>query len=211
MVESPDPKRIDVSDVGDVIDHLFRNSRNNALIAWASVAVLASVLIESVLDGDIQWIVFVAFVGVIILIPPIAFREWRMMLPWELLVLAQFPILVRGLLGGTVGTVATYVAISGIALLIIVELHMFTTLDVTPWFAVTLVTMTTLASVAAWSIFRWNADRFLGTSYLVDNRTLMVEWIYVTLAGIVAGLIFEIYFSRRDRILWKKLRRLVDR
>lgn len=211
MVEAPNPNRIDVTDVEDVIDKLFRSGRNNAFIAWASVVVLVSVFVESFLDGDVQWVVFVAFVGVVVLIPPVAFRDWRVMLPWELLVLAQLPILVRGLLGGTVGTVATYVAISGIALIVIVELHMFTTLRVTPWFAVALVTMATLASVAAWSIFRWNADRFLGTNYLIDNRALMIEWIYVTIAGIVAGLLFEVYFTRRDRILWKALRRLVRR
>lgn len=210
MVDSSDSPRIGL-DVEDVIDQLFRSDRTNALIAWASIIVLASVFVESVLDVDIQWSVFVAFVGAVVLLPPIAFRNWRVMLPWELLVLAQFPILVRGLLGGTVGTVATYVAISGIALIVIVELHTFTDLRVTPWFAVTLVTMTTLASVAAWSIFRWNADRFLGTTYLVDNRTLMIEWIYVTIAGIIAGVLFEIYFSRRDRVLWKLLRRVVRR
>ncbi|MFB6131963.1 MAG: hypothetical protein ABEJ44_00980 [Halanaeroarchaeum sp.] len=211
MVEPPESFRIDGVDADDLIGRLFRNRRNNALIAWSSIVVLVSVFVESVFDGDIQWIVFVLFVGVVVLIPPIAFREWRVMLPWELLVLAQFPILVRGISGGTVGTIATYVALSGVALVIVVELHMFTRLRVTPWFAVTLVTMATLASVAVWSMFRWIADEFLGTSYLVDNHSLMIEWIYVTFAGVVAGLLFDMYFSRRDRILWRNIRRLFRR
>lgn len=211
MDDDSNPSLLALTDVDDVIDRLFHNGRINALIAWVTVIVLASVFVESLLDGDLQWMVFVAFVGFIVVIPPVVFRNWRVMLPWELLVLAELPILVRGILGGTVGTFATYIAISGIALLVIVELHMFTSLRITPWFAVTIVTMATLASVAVWSIFRWNADIYLGTNYLVDNRTLMIEWIYVTIAGIIAGGIFEIYFSRRDRILWNAIRRLVRR
>jgi hypothetical protein len=51
----------------------------------------------------------------------------------------------------------------------------------------------------------------LGTSYLVDNQTLMTEWVYVTLAGIVAGILFDGYFKRRDRQLWRVIRRAVRR
>ncbi|MFW5918624.1 MAG: hypothetical protein ACOCSP_01120 [archaeon] len=199
-----------VSDFDDVITHLFRNSTNNAIIAWLLVGILSSVLVESVVDFDVQWIVFVGFVGAVTLLPPLAYREWRVMLPWELLVIALLPILVRGLVGGTVGTFATYLAIAALSLLVIVEFHMFTSLKVNHVFAVVLVTMTTMATVAAWTIFRWNADRVLGTNYLVDNETLMMEWVFVALAGVVAGVLFDLYFTRRDRILWRKLKRVVD-
>ncbi|MGM0398048.1 MAG: hypothetical protein ACQEQY_03560 [Halobacteriota archaeon] len=202
---------VDVPDLDDVIERLFRNSSTNAMIAWVLVGVLLSVFVESLVGFDIQWLVFVGFVGAVVLLPPIAYREWRVMLPWELLVLALLPIIVRAVFGGILGTFATYLSLAGLALIVIVELHMFTSLKVTPWFAIALVTMTTLAAVAAWTIFRWNADKFLGTTYLLDNETLMMEWIYVTLAGLVAGILFETYFSRRDRILWQRLRRVLGR
>lgn len=54
------------------------------------------------------------------------------MLPWELLVLALLPILVRALFGGTVGTFATYLSLAALALLVIVQLHMFT-VNVCDW------------------------------------------------------------------------------
>jgi len=190
---------------------LFRDGRTNAVLSWLLVGVLGVVFIESGLDLDYQWILFVGFVGVIVLIPPLVFREWQVMLPWELLVLAALPILVRGVLGGTVGTFATYLALASLALLVIVELDMFTTLSVTDWFAVVLVVLTTMAAVAAWTVFRWNADRLLGTAYLADNETLMMEWLYVTLAGVVAGLLFDGYFKRRDRLLWRAIRQRVRR
>ena len=198
----------ETAEIEDVFDRLFRDGRTNALIAWALVAVLAGVIVDSAVDVDLQWVLFTAFVAGVVLLPPVVYRGWRVMLPWELLVLALAPVLVRGLVGGTLGTFATYVALAGLALLVVVELHTFTTLRVTHWFAVVLVVLTTLAAVGAWTVFRWNADRFLGTSYLVDNETLMMEWLYVTLAGIVAGLLFDGYFRRRDQWLWRAIRRV---
>lgn len=208
--EAPDG-RDGIGELEDTLERLFRDGRVNAVLAWLLVGIIAVVFIESALDVDYQWILFVGVVGCVVLIPPLAFREWRVMLPWELLVLALFPILVRGLFRGTVGTFATYLALAALALLVIVELHMFTSLEVTHWFAVGLVVLATMAAVAAWTIFRWNADRFLGTAYLVDNETLMMEWLYVTVAGLVAGILFDAYFRRRDRHLRRAIRRVVRR
>jgi len=195
----------------DALEQLFRDGLYNAVLAWLLVIVLAGVFLESVLDLDYRWILFVAVVGAVVCLPPIAYREWRVMLPWELLVVALLPILVRGLVGGTVGTVATYISLAALALLVVVELHMFTSLTVTHWFAVVLVVLTTLAVVGAWTIFRWAADLYLGTSFLVDNETLMIEWLYVALAGFVAGIVFDSYFSRRDRQLWRTIRGVIGR
>ena len=208
----PNPDgQVGANEFDDILERLFRSGRTNAILAWLPVCVLAMVFVESALDADIQWMVFVAAAGCIALVPPVAYREWRVMLPWELLVLALFPILVRGVVGGTVGTFATYLALAGLALIVTVELHMFTSLQVTHWFAVGLVVLTTMAAVAAWTVFRWNADRLLGTSFLVDNETLMIEWVYVTLAGLAAGVLFDGYFTRRDRQLWRTIRRTVRR
>lgn len=200
-----------IEEIDFILERLFRNSRTNAILSWLLIGVLVVGFVESVLDFDRQWMVFVAAVGIVVLIPPVAVRDWRAMLPWELLVLALLPILVRGLFGGTLGTFATYLSFAGLALIITAELHTFTGLRVTHWFAVVFVVMATMATVAVWTIFRWNADRFLGTTYLVDNETLMMEWIYVTLAGLVAGVLFDGYFRKRNSTLWRAIRRSVRR
>ncbi|MDF9746874.1 hypothetical protein [Natrinema salsiterrestre] len=197
--------------VEDVLERLFRDSRTNALLAWVVVGVLAMVFVESALDFDRQWLAFVTIVGAIVVIPPAAYREWRAMLPWELLVLATLPILVRGVFDGSVGTFAAYLAVAGLALIITAELHMFTSLRVSHWFAIVLVVLTTLASVAAWTVLRWNLDRRFGTSYLSTNDALMAEWLSVTVAGLAAGVLFDAYFRRRDRQLRRALRRVVSR
>lgn len=193
----------------DLLARLFQNGRTNAVLSWMLVGVLLLVLVESLVNFDRQWIVFVTATGMILLVPPLAHRDWRVMLPWEVLVIALFPILVRGLLGGEVGTFATYLAVAGLALLVMVELHMFTELRLTHWFAVTLVVMTTMAVEAAWTIARWNMDNLLGTSFLTTNEALMIEWVYVTLAGVAAGILFDSYFRHRGRRLRRTIRRMV--
>lgn len=203
----------------DLLKKLFRSGRVNAIVSWALVGILALVFFESLLDFDRLWILFVAITGGIVLVPPVAYRDWRMMLPWEVLILALLPILVRGLFGGELGTFAYYLSVAGLALIVTVELHTFTTVRMTHWFAVVFVAMTTMASVAAWAVLRWNADRYLGTEFLVEpgmtqmerNAMLMTEFIWVAFAGIIAGILFDAYFKRRGRKLGQRLHRVVRR
>ena len=176
---------------------LFRNGRTNALIAWAMVAVLVATFLGSLLEFDLLSMALTAAIVAVVVAPAVAARDPRAMLPWELLALALLPLLVRSLFGGDLGVFAVYLAIAALALVITVDLHMFSSLRVTRWFAVALVVMTTLATAAVWSILRWNLDRRYGTSYLTTNEALMVEWLYVTLAGLAAGILFDAYFRRR--------------
>lgn len=203
----------------DVLATLFRSGRVNAILAWLLVAVLVGVFLESVLDPDPLWALFVVATGAVVLVPPVAYREWRMMLPWELLVVALLPILVAALFGGELGTFGHYVSIAALALLITVELHMFTAVRMNHWFAVAFVVLTTMASVAVWSIVRWNSDQLLGTSFLeaeelgqdAANAALMYEFGYVALAGLAAGVLFDAYFRQRGRRLRGLIRRVVRR
>lgn len=203
----------------DALAHLFRNGRVNALIAWALVGALMLVLIESVLDADWIWVMFVGITGLIVLFVPITYREWRMMLPWELLFLALLPIVTRAVLGEELGTFAYYLSIAALSLLIIVQLDMFTPLKLTHWFAVGIVVMTTMAAAAVWSIVRWNMDVFLGTTFLLEpgvsqaeaNAQLMIDFAWVTAAGLAAGVLFDAYFRRRGRRLRRLLGRVVRR
>ncbi|QLD87382.1 hypothetical protein HWV23_03825 [Natronomonas halophila] len=214
----------------DVLARVFRSSRTNAILAWLLVAVLAAVFVETVWNFDRLWMAFVATTAAIVLLPPVAHRDWQVMLPWELLVLALLPILARANAGGELGLFAYYLSIAALALLITVELHMFTRLQMTHWFAILFVVMATMASTAAWTVVRWNMDRTFGTDLLGDlqergadllppghtaqeaaNAGLMVEWVYVALAGVAAGVLFDAYFKRRGHQLRRRLRSVIRR
>ena len=197
--------------VEDRLTELVRDGRLNAVAAWAMIAVLAGVLVESALDYDLLSAVIVVGLGAVVLAPTVAARDWRAMLPAELVGLALLPVLVRAVFGGELGTFATYVAIAALALVIAVDLHMFTSLRLTHWFAVVFVVMATLAAAAVWTVLRWNLDQSGGTAYLTTNDALMIEWLYVTLAGLAAGLLFDGYFRGRGRRLRRVIRRVVRR
>jgi len=197
--------------VEDRLTRLVRDGRLNAVAAWAMIAVLAGVLVESAIDYDVLSAAIAVGLGAVVLAPTAAARYWRAMLPAELVGLSLLPILVRALSGGELGTFATYVAIAALALVIAVDLHMFTTLRLTHWFAVAFVVMATLATAAVWTVLRWNLDQRAGTAYLTTNDALMVEWMYVTLAGLAAGLLFDGYFRGRGRRLRRVIRRVVRR
>ncbi|MCF2207203.1 hypothetical protein KVP02_05960 [Halobacterium salinarum] len=196
--------------VDDAFAFLFRNSTVNAVIAWLAVAVLGGVVLDSALDVDLRWLVFTGAVGVIVAVPPVVFRSWRTMLPWELLCVGLLPILVRGLFGGTVGTFAVYVSLAAVALVVVGELHTFTSLAVTHWFAAVLVVLVTLASGAVWAVFRWTADQHFGTAYLTTNHALMTEFVWVTLAGLAAGVLFALALRRRTRWLRRATSRVTE-
>lgn len=206
-------------DPEDLLTALFQSGRANAIVSWTLVGVLGLVLVESLVDFDRLWILFVAITGVIVLVPPVAYRDWQMMLPWEVLVLALLPILVRGVLGGELGIFAYYLSVAGLALIVTVELHVFTTVRMTHWFAVVFVTMTTMASGAAWTVVRWNADRLLGTAFLSNpgmtqmeaNAALSTEFVRIALAGLVAGVLFDAYFKRRGWNFGRLLREVIRR
>jgi hypothetical protein len=207
----PEPELPDGDAFEDRMARLFRSGRVNAVIAWAMVAVLVGVFVESLLDFDLFPMALIAAITAVVVAPAVSARDPRVMLPWEVLGLALLPVLVSALLGGELGTFATYLAIAAFALILTVEFHMFTSLQVTHWFAVALVVLTTLATAAAWTILRWNADRLLDTAYLTTNDALMIEWLYVTLAGLAAGILFDACFRRRGRRLGGAIKRVVRR
>ncbi len=191
----------------ELFESFFTDARRNAVLAWALVAVLGLVFVESLVGGDVEWIAFTVAAGAIVLVPPIARRSVRVMLPWELLLVALVPVVVRALdLTLLTSTFATYLSVAAFALIVTVELHLLTSMRVTHWFAVSLVLMTTLASAGVWAMVRFLLDSALGTSFLTTNEALMVEFLWVLAAGLVAALAFDLYFRPRSG----RLRREVE-
>lgn len=190
-------------------DQLLRGARVNAILAWVITGVVALVAVGSFLGGDPLWSFFALAVLVLIVVPPLAFLSLQVMLPWEVLLLAALPILGRAVATFEVSSqIATYLSVAALALIVAVELQTFTTVRMTPSFAVAFVVITTLATAGIWSVARWSADIWLGTGFIealgpdeaAQERAVMLEFVASFIAGILAGLIFEFYVRRVARV-----------
>jgi hypothetical protein len=190
------------------VEELLADRRTNAVVGWLFVVVLGLVAVESFVGGDIQWGIFVAGTLALCLVVPAGFRDPSLMLPWEVVALAALPVVGRAFATfDPVSEFMLYVSVAALALVVAVELNLFTTVRMTVGFAITFVVFATLATAGTWALVRWALDLTLGTNtLLVSGATdqaihdeLMMEFVYSALAGVGAGVVFEGYFRRRRR------------
>jgi hypothetical protein len=190
-------------------EQLLRDARLNAVLAWVITGIVALVAVGSFLTGDVLWGFFAVAVLLIVVVPPLAFLSVRTMLPWEVVLLATLPILGRAVATFALSSqIATYLSVAALALVIAVELHTFTSVRMSPTFAVAFVVITTMAAAGIWAVARWSADIWLGTAFLdalgpdeaAIERAVMLEFVASFIAGIAAGLIFEFYVRRVARV-----------
>lgn len=190
---------------GTVAD-LLDDQRTNAIIAWLVVGLLLAAVVGSVVDGTLLWGVFVAALAGIVLLPPLSYRNIDAMLPWEIMLLAALPVV--GRLFATVpvtGNLATYLSVAAVALIVAVELQLFTSVKMTGRFAVVFVGVATMATAGVWAVVRWSVDQLLGTAFILDptrsehaiEEALMWEFVASTLAGVGAGVLFALYLGHK--------------
>jgi len=193
------------------LDALLYDARLNAVLSWALVGFLALVGLESLLDADWVWVVVTTAVVILGVVPAVAYRDPKVMLPWEVLVLVALPLLGRGLFAdGLVADVTAYLSVAAVALVIAVELDVFTPVRMTTWFAVFFVGIATMAAAGGWAVIQWLSDIYLGTTLVyptpppvpeaVDQaalEALMWDFVAATIAGLLAGVVFAIYFRER--------------
>ncbi|MFB6084931.1 MAG: hypothetical protein ABEJ94_11880 [Halorientalis sp.] len=187
------------------LDAVVRHERTNARRSWAVVGFLSLVAVGGALSGSILLATLVAAVVALALVPAVAYGDRRATLPWELLALPALPVFgdvfVQPWLSSTP---LIYAAVAAVALVVAVELHLFTTVRMTPTFAVLFVVATTMAVAGIWAVGRWLVDLALGTHLLLDpsltgdeiETRLMWEFVYAAVAGLFAGVLFEWRFRR---------------
>lgn len=195
---------------GQDIGELLTDTRVNGILSWLLVGVFGLVAVESVVTGDVLWAGFAVVVGVVVVLPALLRGRVRTMPPWEVVLLAGLPVVGRAVATLQVtSVVATYLSIAALALIVAVELHLFTPVEMNVGFAVLFVVVTTLAAAGLWALVRWGADVTLGTELLlvpgpdgvVDREAveenLMWEFVASGVVGLFAGLFFEGYIRRR--------------
>ncbi|WP_267639979.1 hypothetical protein [Haloarchaeobius amylolyticus] len=191
------------------LGRLFEEHRVNAALAWLLVVLVGLTAVEEVLFGELLWAAFAVGVAALALVPPVAFRSPRVMLPWEVLLLAALPVIGRVFATNALSSaLATYLAVAAVALIVAVELHVFTSVRMTVGFAILTVVVMTLAAAGVWAILRWISHIYLGTPFYEgpdDLDLLMWEFVYSTAAGLGAGVTFELYFRRRRQVARRAL------
>lgn len=199
------------------LGELLTDTRVNAGVGWALVGVFGLVCVESAVTGDLLWAAFAATVGAVVAVPALLLRNPRAMAPAEVVLLAGLPVVGRAVATlQLTSTVAVYLSIAAFALLVAVNLHLFTPVEMSVGFAVLFVVVTTLAAAGLWALARWGSDVHLGTALLLDpgpdgvltdpdleaiEHELMVEFVGSGIAGLVAGLVFQVYVRRRATVV----------
>lgn len=188
---------------------LLENERRNAVLAWVLVAFVLLVAAGHLATGSLLWAGFAAVVAVLACLPPAVFRSHEAMLPWEVLLLAALPLVGQVFAQVPVtGDVAAYLSVAALALVVAVELHLLTPVEMSYRFAVAFVVITTMAAAGVWAVVRYGSDLYLGTTLLLPaertvealeraERELMIEFVASFIAGVGAGVVFEFYFRRR--------------
>jgi hypothetical protein len=197
-------------DTGSRLSGVIQRRRVNAAIGWLFVAILCVVVVAATLDGRPLWAGFTLVLVVLAVVPAAAFRRVDAMVPWEVLALASVPAVSRLLVAGQTvggvtltGRVTTYVAVAATALLLAVELDVFTHVRMNHAFAVLFVVVTTVATAGLWAEVRWLSDVLFGTEFMLDGRpehlieeALMLDFVAATVVGVVAGVFFAYYVRR---------------
>ncbi len=182
------------------VGRLLVEARANALLAWLLVGFVTVTALGSALDGQLLWAGFALAIAVLAVVPPLAYREAGVMLPWEVLAMGALPVLARALATTLPeARVAAYLSVAALALVVAVELHVFTAVRMTAWFAVVFVVVATMATAGVWAIVQWLSDVYLGTAFIPSEESLMWDFVAATAAGVLAGVVFDRYFRRRAR------------
>lgn len=189
---------------------VLRDERLNAALAWLLVGLVFAAGVAELLTGTPLYAGFALVVVALAVVPAVVYRSARAMLPWEVVALAVLPTVLRVVVVGvTVGGVTftgrlvNYLAVAAVALIVAVEVDVFTPVRMNHSFAVLFVVVATMAAAGIWAVAQYFSDLLLGTSFLLGRgdphaveEALMWDFVAATAAGLGAGILFDGYFRR---------------
>lgn len=176
------------------LEELVRDEQMNAIIGWLLTGIVALGAIESILTGVLLWGGFELVIVATVSVPALITSDWTAMVSWPLLAVATLSV-VTGVAGFPSETLI-YLATATLALIVVVELEMFTSVELSRRFAVVFAVLTTLALQALWTITQFYSDQWLGTEYLRSQTELQWDFVIVTIVGLVLGGLFQWYTGR---------------
>lgn len=178
------------------LDGLVHHDRTNAVVSWLLTGVVALGAAWSALGGATLWGGFAAFVAAVMALPPLSTRDPTAMVPWPLPGVAALAVAVGA--SGSFLEVAGYVGVAAVAVVVVVELDIFTSVELSRRFAVAFAVLTTMALQALWTVAQFYSDRWLSTTFIRSQTDLQWDFVAVTIVGLVMGWLFQWYFARYE-------------
>lgn len=174
----------------------------NAVLSGVAALYLMVSCANIMFDGNLTWSMYGFAVLGLVFAPSFVLEDRKAFVPFEILLLLAVPFTVKGMeLGFAANYTLSYFTASKVSLLIITELDTYTSFSTTPKFSVVLLSITTVGIAGLWAVARWISDIYIRTALIVSEKTLMWEFAAALAAGAVAGILFNLYFKRRDRRL----------
>ncbi|WP_226006332.1 hypothetical protein [Natrinema salinisoli] len=180
------------------LEGLVHDERTNAVIGWVLLGIVALDGIDGLLRDVPLWGAFELIVVAVASIPALATRDWTAMVSWPLLSVAAIAVVAR-VVGFPLEATA-YLAIATLAIIVVVELIAFTSVELSHRFAVVFAVLTTVALQALWTVAQFYSDQWLGTEFLRSQTELQWDFVIVTAVGLVLGGIFQWYFVRFEPV-----------
>lgn len=178
------------------LDSLVDGESVNAAASWGLVGVLGLAVGLSLRSNAPLWAGFSCVVLIVAVLPPLASGDRSVMVPWPLLAVAALAVLAGG--SGIRPEFAGYVAVATLAILVAVEVDVFTGVEMSRRFAVAFAVLATLAVQALWTIAQYGSDLWLGTDLLTTQRELQVDIVLATVVGLAMGAAAVWYLRRVD-------------
>jgi hypothetical protein len=176
-----------------------KDTRINAAIAWLLVGALVAVAVTAFLEFLLVRMVLAALAALVAIAPALVSRTWTRTVPWPLLLICAIPLSIRGIGIGFFVDFITGLSIAALGMLVVAALQSTGSVRMTPNFAVVFVVLVTMATAGFWAVGSAASAQYLGTSFVESNDDLMTIFTAATLAGGVAGGLFQVYFRRQLR------------
>lgn len=167
-------------------------------LCWGLLAVIFLIIAYDLWSGGYIGAVLGLAVLIAILGPSIVYRSVDILIPWQVLLIAVVALLARQAIAWEpVQFVGNYLVIATIAVVLAVEIHKYTRVEMNRTFATVFVSMVTMTVATAWALGRWGVDLVFGTGFIPSNEALMWELIAATAVGLGAGIFFDQYLRPR--------------
>lgn len=176
------------------LEELVRGKRMNAVIGWLLTGIVALGAIESILTGVLLWGGFELVIVATVSAPALITSDWTAMVSWPLLAVTTLSA-VAGVAGFPSETVV-YITVATLALIFVVELETFASVELSRRFAVVFAVLTTMALQALWTVAQFYSDQWLGTEYMRSLTELQWDFVVVTVVGLGLSGFFQWYVGR---------------